>query len=108
MIHSGTHTLLSLQVVLEVCDRTATVCVVLWNSVCLDWYRTLRPGHTLALNYYRVKINYTHQSDIGTPLSTSVCLCRGQCFNRCLSVYLSVSLEVSVLTTVCLSTCLSL
>ncbi|CAL8384702.1 unnamed protein product [Arctogadus glacialis] len=58
------------KVVLEVCDRSATVCVVLWNTVCLDWYRTLRPGHTLALNHYRVKTSYTQQSDIEVSVNS--------------------------------------
>ncbi|KAM6949202.1 RPA-related protein RADX [Aplochiton taeniatus] len=43
---------------LQVCDGSAMVCVVLWNSVCADWYRSLRPGQILSLSHYRVKESY--------------------------------------------------
>ncbi|XP_059210341.1 RPA-related protein RADX isoform X3 [Centropristis striata] len=44
--------------VLEVCDRTGSVCVVLWNSVCVSWYRCLKPGDIISLRGYRVKQQY--------------------------------------------------
>ncbi|KAM8899692.1 RPA-related protein RADX isoform 3-T3 [Spinachia spinachia] len=49
--------------VLEVCDRTGSVCVVLWNSVCLGWYRRLKPGDILNLRRYRVKGRFQAQLD---------------------------------------------
>lgn len=58
---------LSVQAVLEVCDRTGRVCVVLWNSVCVDWYRCLKPGDIVSLRRYRVKQQYQAElDDIGT------------------------------------------
>ncbi|XP_027131651.1 RPA-related protein RADX-like isoform X1 [Larimichthys crocea] len=51
--------------VLEVCDRTGSVCVVLWNSVCVSWYRRLKPGDIISLRSYRVKQQYqTEPEDI--------------------------------------------
>ncbi|XP_029283810.1 RPA-related protein RADX isoform X2 [Cottoperca gobio] len=44
--------------VLEVCDRTGSVCVVLWNSVCVSWYQRLKPGDIISLRRYRVKRHY--------------------------------------------------
>ncbi|XP_041821711.1 RPA-related protein RADX [Chelmon rostratus] len=44
--------------VVEVCDRTGSVCVVLWNSVCVSWYRCLKPGDIISLRRYRVKRHY--------------------------------------------------
>ncbi|XP_028254791.1 RPA-related protein RADX isoform X2 [Parambassis ranga] len=44
--------------VLEVCDQTGSVCVVLWNSMCVSWYRCLRPGDIISLRQYRVKPQY--------------------------------------------------
>nr|XP_033465274.1 RPA-related protein RADX isoform X4 [Epinephelus lanceolatus] len=49
--------------VLEVCDRTGSVCVVLWNSVCVSWYRCLKPGDIISLRRYRVKQHYQAESD---------------------------------------------
>ncbi|KAG7233200.1 hypothetical protein INR49_007360 [Caranx melampygus] len=43
---------------LEVCDQTGSVCVVLWNSVCVSWYRCLKPGDVISLSRYRVKQHY--------------------------------------------------
>ncbi|KAM4611674.1 uncharacterized protein ACJ7VT_012355 [Polymixia lowei] len=54
--------------VLEVCDGSSSVCVVLWTSVCLDWYRCLRPGHILKLAHYRVKPSY-HNKDTDIEIS---------------------------------------
>ncbi|CAI5669825.1 RPA-related protein RADX isoform X2 [Oreochromis niloticus] len=44
--------------VLEVHDRTGNVWVVLWNSVCVSWYRCLKPGDIISLRRYRVKQHY--------------------------------------------------
>ncbi|XP_026178016.1 RPA-related protein RADX isoform X2 [Mastacembelus armatus] len=49
--------------VLEVCDQTGTVSVVLWNSVCLSWYRGLKPGDLIGLRRYRVKQQYQAELD---------------------------------------------
>ncbi|KAF6720378.1 uncharacterized protein FQA47_002865 [Oryzias melastigma] len=44
--------------VLEVCDRTGSASVVLWNSMCVRWYRCLKPGDIISLRQYRVKQQY--------------------------------------------------
>ncbi|XP_048884077.1 RPA-related protein RADX isoform X2 [Brienomyrus brachyistius] len=44
--------------VLEVADRTGLASVVLWNTLCIDWYRSLHPGQLLRLSQYRVKESY--------------------------------------------------
>ncbi|XP_072232016.1 RPA-related protein RADX isoform X2 [Leuresthes tenuis] len=49
--------------VLEVSDRTGSVCVVLWNSVCVTWYRCLRPGDIISLSHYRVKQHYQAEAE---------------------------------------------
>ncbi|XP_076019309.1 RPA-related protein RADX isoform X2 [Genypterus blacodes] len=49
---------------LEVCDRTGSVCVVLWNSVCVSWYCSMRPGDIISLSRYRVKPRYQAEHDI--------------------------------------------
>ncbi|KAM9335144.1 RPA-related protein RADX [Symphorus nematophorus] len=49
--------------VVEVCDRTGSVCVVLWNSVCVSWYRCLKPGDIISLRRYRVKQRYQAEPD---------------------------------------------
>ncbi len=59
------------QAMLEVCDRTGSVCVVLWNSVCVSWYRCLKPGDIISLRRYRVKQHYQAETDdIGTHTQT--------------------------------------
>ncbi|XP_060790302.1 RPA-related protein RADX isoform X2 [Neoarius graeffei] len=47
---------------LQVADGSVSVRVVLWNSVCLDWYRCLQPGQVLRLSQYRVKDSYSSHS----------------------------------------------
>ncbi|XP_027025118.1 RPA-related protein RADX [Tachysurus fulvidraco] len=47
---------------LQVADSSISVRVVLWNSVCLDWYRCLQPGQVLRLSRYRVKDSYSNRS----------------------------------------------
>ncbi|XP_047240948.1 RPA-related protein RADX isoform X2 [Girardinichthys multiradiatus] len=49
--------------VLQACDRTGSVCVVLWNSVCVSWYRRLKPGDIISLRHYRVKQHYQAEVD---------------------------------------------
>ncbi|KAM4714917.1 RPA-related protein RADX isoform 2-T2 [Anableps anableps] len=49
--------------VLQVCDRTGSVCVVLWNSVCVSWYRRLKLGDIISLRRYRVKQHYQAEVD---------------------------------------------
>lgn len=44
---------------LQVGDGSANACVVLWNTVCLDWYRILHPGQVIRLCRYRVKDSYS-------------------------------------------------
>ncbi|XP_013856428.1 uncharacterized protein CXorf57 [Austrofundulus limnaeus] len=44
--------------VLQVSDPTGSLSVVLWNSVCVDWYRCLKPGDIISLRRYRVKRHY--------------------------------------------------
>lgn len=57
----------SAQAVLEVCDRTGSVCVVLWNSVCVRWYRCLKPGDIVSLRGFRVKRHFQAEpEDVGT------------------------------------------
>ncbi|XP_068164546.1 RPA-related protein RADX isoform X2 [Antennarius striatus] len=48
---------------MEVCDHTGRVCVVLWNSVCVSWYRCLKPGDIISLRRYRVKQRYQADHD---------------------------------------------
>ncbi|XP_029943728.1 RPA-related protein RADX isoform X2 [Salarias fasciatus] len=48
---------------LEVCDPTGCVCVVLWNSVCVRWFCRLQPGDIISLRRYRVKLRYAAGSD---------------------------------------------
>ncbi|XP_061816443.1 RPA-related protein RADX isoform X2 [Nerophis lumbriciformis] len=48
---------------LEVCDHTGSVCVVLWNSVCVTWYRPLKPGDIISLSHFRVKQLYQSDND---------------------------------------------
>ncbi|KAM9836626.1 RPA-related protein RADX [Aulostomus maculatus] len=51
------------KVLLEVCDLTGSVCVVLWNSMCVSWYRCLKPGDIISLRHYRVKHLYQAERD---------------------------------------------
>ncbi|XP_016535166.1 uncharacterized protein CXorf57 isoform X2 [Poecilia formosa] len=49
--------------VLQACDRTGSVCVVLWNSVCVSWYRRLELGDIISLRRFRVKQHYQAEVD---------------------------------------------
>ncbi|XP_066578341.1 RPA-related protein RADX [Amia ocellicauda] len=50
------------QAVLEVADSSDRAAVVLWNSLCLDWYRGVEPGTVLSIHSYRVKESYGSRS----------------------------------------------
>ncbi|XP_067880142.1 RPA-related protein RADX-like isoform X2 [Heterodontus francisci] len=41
-----------------VADKSGSVTVVLWNSLCMDWYRHLEPGMVIHLHNYIVKESY--------------------------------------------------
>nr|XP_055053152.1 RPA-related protein RADX [Misgurnus anguillicaudatus] len=47
---------------LLVADGTSSACVVLWNTLCFDWYRILQPGQVLKLSHYRVKESFSSRS----------------------------------------------
>ncbi|XP_035267177.1 RPA-related protein RADX isoform X1 [Anguilla anguilla] len=48
--------------VFEVADRSGQASVVLWNTLCMDWYRIVHPGSTLRLAHYRVKESYNSRT----------------------------------------------
>lgn len=43
-------------------DGSSNACVVLWNTLCLDWFRILQPGQVVKLSCYRVKESYSSRS----------------------------------------------
>lgn len=43
-------------------DGSSSACVVLWNTLCLDFYRILQPGQVVKLSRYRVKESYSSRS----------------------------------------------
>ncbi|XP_016335128.1 uncharacterized protein CXorf57 [Sinocyclocheilus anshuiensis] len=47
---------------LQVGDGSSSACVVLWNTVCLEWYRILHPGQVVRLCRYRVKESYSSRT----------------------------------------------
>uniref|UniRef100_A0A8C6WGB4 RPA-related protein RADX-like n=1 Tax=Neogobius melanostomus TaxID=47308 RepID=A0A8C6WGB4_9GOBI len=57
--------------VLEVCDRSGSVTVVLWNSVCLDWYLRLAPGDVISLRRFRVKQLFQSQQQDDIEISVN-------------------------------------
>ncbi|XP_072543964.1 RPA-related protein RADX [Salminus brasiliensis] len=59
---------------LQVADGSLSVCVVLWNSMCLDWYRCLQPGQVLRLSHYRVKESYSRRSGQDTEPNIEISL----------------------------------
>ncbi|KAF4089342.1 hypothetical protein AMELA_G00065270 [Ameiurus melas] len=59
---------------LQVADGSMSVCVVLWNSICLDWYRCLQPGQVLRLCRYRVKDSYSSRSRQDTEPNIEISL----------------------------------
>ncbi|XP_020369194.2 RPA-related protein RADX-like isoform X1 [Rhincodon typus] len=42
-----------------VADKSGSATLVLWNSLCMDWYRHLEPGMVVRLHNYVVKKSYT-------------------------------------------------
>ncbi|XP_057712288.1 uncharacterized protein si:ch73-71d17.2 isoform X4 [Corythoichthys intestinalis] len=48
--------------VLQVCDHTGGVALVLWESMCVDWYCVLNPGHIISLTLFQVKPLYRSDS----------------------------------------------
>ncbi|KAM4536299.1 RPA-related protein RADX isoform 2-T2 [Odontesthes bonariensis] len=48
---------------LEASDRTGSVSIVLWNSVCVRWYRCLKPGDIVSLSHYRVKKHFQAEAE---------------------------------------------
>ncbi|KAI9999647.1 hypothetical protein NQD34_018314 [Periophthalmus magnuspinnatus] len=58
--------------VLEVSDGSGSVCVVLWNSVCLDWYLRLTPGDIISLRRFRIKPLYQGQGQGPDDIEISV------------------------------------
>uniref|UniRef100_UPI00398E97BC RPA-related protein RADX n=1 Tax=Pristiophorus japonicus TaxID=55135 RepID=UPI00398E97BC len=46
------------QAYLEVADQTGMMPVVLWNSLCPEWYQSLHVGTVLLLHRYSVKHSY--------------------------------------------------
>uniref|UniRef100_W5KJ51 Si:ch73-71d17.2 n=1 Tax=Astyanax mexicanus TaxID=7994 RepID=W5KJ51_ASTMX len=59
---------------LQVADGSLSVSVVLWNTVCLDWYRCLQPGQVLRLSRYRVKESYGSRSGQDTEPNIEISL----------------------------------
>ncbi|KAI5278201.1 Rpa-Related Protein Radx [Manis pentadactyla] len=43
---------------LEVADSSGTVSVIMWNTLCPEWYKRLRVGLVLLLQHYSVKKSY--------------------------------------------------
>lgn len=71
------------QAVIQVCDHTGSVCVVLWNSVCVSWYRRLNPGDIISLSHYRVKKRFEAQSqDIGAVPNLVALLIKDHILNK--------------------------
>ncbi|XP_063074368.1 RPA-related protein RADX isoform X2 [Engraulis encrasicolus] len=46
---------------LQVADGSASVTAVLWNSMCVEWYRRLHPGMVLHLSHFRVRESFSHR-----------------------------------------------
>ncbi|XP_041965985.1 RPA-related protein RADX [Alosa sapidissima] len=46
---------------LQVADESASVSVVLWNTMCMEWYRRLHPGMVLRLSRFRVRESFSHR-----------------------------------------------
>ncbi|XP_078268049.1 RPA-related protein RADX-like isoform X2 [Rhinoraja longicauda] len=50
------------QAYLEVADHSGMMPVVLWNSLCRDWYQSLHVGAVLLLHRYSVKRGYQQRT----------------------------------------------
>ncbi|KAI4905040.1 hypothetical protein NFI96_002013 [Prochilodus magdalenae] len=59
---------------MQVADGSLSACVVLWNTVCLEWYRCLQPGQVLKLSRYRVKESYSSRSGHNTEPNIEISL----------------------------------
>ncbi|GCB73530.1 hypothetical protein scyTo_0002610 [Scyliorhinus torazame] len=46
------------QAYLEVADQSGMMPLVLWNSLCPEWYQSLHIGTTLLLHHYSIKHSY--------------------------------------------------
>nr|XP_056715560.1 RPA-related protein RADX [Euleptes europaea] len=46
------------QAYFEVADHSGMMSVVLWNSLCLEWYSSMKIGTVLLLHQYAVKTSY--------------------------------------------------
>ena len=60
---------------MQVADASARVCVVLWNALCVEWYRRLHPGMVLRLSRFRVRESFGHRTGQNTEpdIGTVVC-----------------------------------
>ncbi|XP_077401182.1 RPA-related protein RADX isoform X2 [Vanacampus margaritifer] len=58
------------QALLEAHDPSGSVSLVLWNSVCVDWYRVLKPGDIISLSRFRVKQRYNTEDDIELSINS--------------------------------------
>ncbi|KAL2098234.1 hypothetical protein ACEWY4_007441 [Coilia grayii] len=47
---------------MQVADASASVTAVLWNSMCVEWYRRLHPGMVLHLSHFRVRESFSHRT----------------------------------------------
>ncbi|XP_028833063.1 RPA-related protein RADX [Denticeps clupeoides] len=59
---------------LLVADASASVCVVLWNTLCLEWYRYLQPGMVVRLNRFKVRESYSHRTGRSTQPDIEISL----------------------------------
>ncbi|XP_069749573.1 RPA-related protein RADX isoform X2 [Narcine bancroftii] len=50
------------QAYLEVADHSGMMPVVLWNSLCRDWYQSLHVGTVLLLHCYTIKQSYQRRT----------------------------------------------
>ncbi|KAM3910631.1 RPA-related protein RADX [Leptodactylus fuscus] len=59
------------QAYFEVADHSGMMSLVLWNSLCLEWYNTLQVGHVVVLHQYAVKKSYMRRT-LPTPGNSQV------------------------------------
>ncbi|XP_072905081.1 RPA-related protein RADX-like isoform X2 [Hemitrygon akajei] len=50
-------------------DKSGLVTLVLWNSLCMDWYRYLEPGMVIQLHNYVVKKSYATRMGLDPGVS---------------------------------------
>ncbi|XP_072114553.1 RPA-related protein RADX-like isoform X2 [Mobula birostris] len=50
-------------------DKSGLVTLVLWNSLCMDWYRYLEPGMVIQLRNYVVKESYATRMGLDPGVS---------------------------------------